>query len=276
MRWLAVAALALVVFAQQRRGGFDGRMAGEQRTVAGVVLRWCPPGQFRMGSPPEEPGHRPDEQQVDVRLSRGFWIGQYEVTQEQWTRIAGSFPQPMDKGIGPDFPVHWVSYVEAQRFCRRLTDMAHAASELDPKWEFQLPTEAQWEYACRSGTSSPWSFDNSLTPSQANFKASGLGTATKAGTYPPNAWGIHDMHGNVFEWVRDWYHSRLPGGTDPDLTDQKGTVNRDGTYSRGRRGGAWNDGAEFLRCALRLRYEPERRSDHIGFRVVAVPRSPDN
>src|SRR5688572_9383783 len=80
MRWIAVAAVGLVVFAQERRTAFDGNMAGEQRTIAGVLLRWCPAGQFRMGSPPDEPGHRPDEKQVDVRLSRGFWIGQYEVT----------------------------------------------------------------------------------------------------------------------------------------------------------------------------------------------------
>jgi formylglycine-generating enzyme required for sulfatase activity len=223
-----------------------------------------------MGSPANEPGHRLDEEQVLVTLSRGFWMGQYEVTQEQWTRFAGAFPQPMDKGVGLQFPVHWVSYIEAERFCRRLTEAAHAARELDPNWEFRLPTEAQWEYACRAGTTTAWSFGHRLSPSQANFKESGLGTATKAGAYPPNAWGIHDMHGNVFEWVRDWYHVRLPGGTDPDLTATKGSPNRDGSYSRVRRGGAWNDPGEFLRSALRLRYEPERRSDHIGFRVVAV------
>jgi formylglycine-generating enzyme required for sulfatase activity len=78
------------------------------------------------------------------------------------------------------------------------------------------------------------------------------------------------MHGNIFEWCRDWYHSRLPGGTDPDLSDRRGLPNRDGTYSRVRRGGAWNDEAKFCRSAMRLRYEPERNSDHIGFRCVAV------
>jgi formylglycine-generating enzyme required for sulfatase activity len=80
------------------------------------------------------------------------------------------------------------------------------------------------------------------------------------------------MHGNVYEWCRDWYHAQLPGGVDPDLSDVKGVQNRDGTFSRARRGGAWNDDWRFLRSACRLRYEPERNSDHIGFRCVLVER----
>ncbi|MDX2152320.1 MAG: formylglycine-generating enzyme family protein [Bryobacteraceae bacterium] len=92
------------------------------------------------------------------------------------------------------------------------------------------------------------------------------------GKYPPNAWGLHDMHGNVWEWCRDWYHRLLPGGLDPDLSDQKGEPNRDGTYSRVRRGGAWIEQGWACRSAVRLRYEPERRSDHIGFRVAAERR----
>jgi sulfatase modifying factor 1 len=97
-----------------------------------------------------------------------------------------------------------------------------------------------------------------------------MNRATPVGIYPANAWGLHDTHGNVFEWCRDWYHERLPGGDDPDLFSTKGTANRDGTFSRARRGGAWGDEGRFCRSALRLRYEPWRRADHIGFRVVAV------
>ena len=99
-----------------------------------------------------------------------------------------------------------------------------------------------------------------------------LGKAAKVGSYPANAWGIHDMHGNIFEWCRDWYHANLSGGTDPDLSEKKGTPNRDGSYSRSRRGGAWDDDGWPCRSAFRLRYEPERRYDHIGFRVMAVQR----
>jgi formylglycine-generating enzyme required for sulfatase activity len=90
-----------------------------------------------------------------------------------------------------------------------------------------------------------------------------LNRATKVGSYPENAWGLHDMHGNVYEWCRDWYHPQLPGGTDPDLSDQKAA-------SRVRRGGAWCDDGQPCRSAHRLRFEPERRSDHIGFRVAVV------
>ena len=96
--------------------------------------------------------------------------------------------------------------------------------------------------------------------------------ACEVGQYPANAWGLHDMYGNEFEWCRDWYHVRLPGGVDPDLYATQGAPNGDGSYSRVRRGGAWTDDAGFCRSALRLRYEPARRADHIGFRVVAVRR----
>ena len=94
--------------------------------------------------------------------------------------------------------------------------------------------------------------------------------AAKVGSYPANAWGLNDMHGNVVEWCRDWYHSRLPGGEDPDLSSVKGTMNGDGTFSRSRRGSAWGDPGWASRCAFRQRFEPERRADHIGFRVAIV------
>lgn len=216
-----------------------------------------------------------------MTISRGFWIGRYEVTQKQWQQIMGAFPQPMDHGSGDDFPVYWVSYLEAEDFCRRLTERAWKAGELDRGWEFRLPTEAQWEYACRAGSTAATAFGDRLSRPDANFSGEPYnggadgpapGLAVKAGSYPGNAWGIHDLHGNVFEWTRDWYHARLPGGVDPDLSGTKGAPNRDGTYSRARRGGAFNDPGWACRCALRLRYEPERRSDHIGFRVVAVQK----
>jgi formylglycine-generating enzyme len=253
---------------------------GEQRVVDGIQLCWCPAGRFRMGSPPGEVERRPDEDQVEVTFPTGFWIGKYEVTQQQWARIAGEFPGPRDHGSGDDLPVYWVNYPECERFCRQLTETAWAAGELEKDWEFRLPTEAQWEYACRAGSSAATSFGDRLSRSQANFGGEpynggqdgpAIKTASKVGSYPANTWGIHDMHGNVFEWCRDWYHTGLPGGTDPDLSAQQGAINQDGTYSRVRRGGAWNDPGWACRSAFRLRYEPDRRSDHIGFRVVAVP-----
>jgi formylglycine-generating enzyme required for sulfatase activity len=173
-----------------------------------------------------------------------------------------------------------VNYIEAETFCRNLTARARAAGEMPPDWEFRLPTEAQWEYACRAGTTTATAFGDSLDARHANFQGTApyngaapgpfLNHATKVGTYPPNAWGVYDTHGNVFEWCRDWYHATLPGGLDPDLSSVKGTPNRDHTYSRTRRGGGWGDEGKFCRSALRLRYEPDRRADHIGFRVAAV------
>jgi formylglycine-generating enzyme required for sulfatase activity len=264
---------------QTRPDTFSGARAGGERTINGVNLIWCPPGRFLMGSPPSEPDRRPDEAQVEVTLSKGFWMGKYEVTQGQWQRLVGEFHGERNKGAGDDFPVYWVNYVEAEGFCRKMTEQARASGELPPGWEFRLPTEAQWEYACRAGTITATSFGDKLSSKQANFQQKpyngaeegpALRRAAKVGSYPANAWGLHDMHGNVFEWCRDWYHAQLPGGTDPDLSSVKGAMNRDGTYSRVRRGGAFVEDGMYCRSAFRLRYEPERRSDHIGFRVVAV------
>lgn len=234
-----------------------------------------------MGSPPTEPERRQDEEQVDVTLTKGFWMDQFEVTQGDWKRVIGRLPGNVSNAEGDDFPVHSVNYPEAEEFCRKLTEMAHAAGELLQEWEFRLPTEAQWEYACRAGTTTATAFGDKLSSKQANFQSKpyngaeegpSLKRAAKVGNYQPNAWGLYDMHGNAFEWCRDWYHAKLPGGNDPDLSAVQGTINRDGTYSRVRRGGAWNDDGMYCRSAFRLRYEPERRSDHIGFRVAAVHR----
>jgi formylglycine-generating enzyme required for sulfatase activity len=278
---LAIAVVACLVAA---RDGFDGKRPGEERTVAGMRLCWCPPGKFTMGSPPGEPERRPIEEQVKVTLTRGFWAGKYEVTQGDWKRVAGKLPGPLTAELaeGDDYPVGNVNFAEAEAFCRRLTELARRSGELPEGWEFRLPTEAQWEYACRAGTTTATAFGDSLSRKQANFKGKpyngaadegpSLGRAATVGSYPPNAWGLHDMHGNTFEWCRDWYHPRLPGGVDPDLHDARPTAqrSRDGSVPRVRRGGAWTDDGWACRSALRLRFEPERRYDHIGFRVVAV------
>lgn len=256
---------------------FAGAKAGDERRVAGVRLCWCPPGRFTMGSPPGEPERRPGEDQVEVRLTQGFWAGKYEVTQGDWRRVVGPLPGPPTAELpeDDDLPVGNVNFAESEGFCRRLTERASAAGEMPADWEFRLPTEAQWEYACRAGTTTATAFGDSLGRRQANFQGKpyngapddgpSLGRAARVGSYAPNAWGIHDMHGNTFEWCRDWYHPKLPGGDDPDLYAKP-------ARSRVRRGGAWTDDGWPCRSAFRLRFEPERRYDHIGFRVVAVRR----
>ncbi len=262
---------------------FAGARAGEERTIAGVVLCWCPPGQFTMGSPPGEPERRPGETQVEVTISRGFWMSKYEATQGDWRRAVGALPGPLTTELpaGDDYPVGNVNFAEAENLCARLTELARGSGALPAGWEFRLPTEAQWEYACRAGTASATSFGDRLSSTQANFRGKpyngaepgpSLGRAARVGSYPANVWGLCDMHGNIYEWCRDWYHARMPGGTDPDLHDAKSTAtpSENGDYSRVRRGGCWADDGWALRTAFRLRFEPERRYDHIGFRVVAV------
>ncbi len=262
---------------------FAGSKGGDEREVGGLKLCWCPPGRFRMGSPRDEPERRPGEDQVDVTLSKGFWTGKFEVTQGQWKRVVGDFPGRLTAGAGDDFPVYTINFAEAEQFCRMLTEKAHASGELPKEWEFRLPTEAQWEYACRAGTTTATSFGDKLSSKQANFQGRpyngaeegpSLKRTAPVGSYPANPWGLHDMHGNVFEWCRDWYHLRLPGGVDPDLYGAKSSASRSGNgdISRVRRGGCWADEGWPCRSAFRLRFEPERRHDHIGFRVVAVRR----
>jgi len=270
---------------KSRDGGppsFAGTKGGDEREVAGVKLCWCPPGHFLMGSPPHEPERRPGEDQVEVNLG-GFWIAKYEATQAQWQRVVGALPGPLTAQLpaGDDLPVGNVNFAEAEAFCQKLTELGHSSGELPRDWEFRLPTEAQWEYACRAGTTTATHFGDQLSSKQANFKGKpyagaeegpSLGRAQKVGSYPANAWGLHDMHGNIYEWCRDWYQARLPGGTDPDLYSAKDTAtpSGNGALSRVRRGGCWCDDGWALRTAFRLRFEPERRYDHIGFRVAVV------
>ena len=238
-----------------------------------------------MGSPRDEPERRPGEDQVEVTLTRGFRAGKCEVMQGDWRQVVGDLPGALTAELpeGDDFPVGNVNFAEAEVFCRKLTEMARASKELPEAWEFRLPTEAQWEYACRAGTKTATSFGDKLSSRQANFKGKPYnggedgpspGKASKVGSYPANPWGLHDMHGNTFEWCRDWYHARLPGGDDPDLYWARATAarNGDGSVSRSRRDGAWCDDGMFCRAAFRVRFESERRYDHIGFRVVAVRR----
>lgn len=261
---------------------FEGNFAGDSSQVAGISLRWCPAGSFVMGSPANELERRGDEDQVNVTLTKGFWMGKFEVLQGEWKSIVGALPGKITEagGEGDRLPLYNVNYAETEYFCKKLTEIAHRLKQLPPDWEFRLPTEAQWEYACRAGTTTATYNGDKFNSYLANIQGSKpyngaemgptVNRATNAGLYPPNPWGLHDIQGNVVEWCRDWYHWGMPGGIDPDLSHVKGTMNRDGTYSRSRRGGAWVDDGWVCRSAFRQRFEPERRYDHIGFRIVAV------
>ena len=268
---------------EKANDSFLGAKAGAEWVVSGVKLCWCPPGKFSMGSPRNEPERRPGEDQVEVTLTKGFWMAKYEATQAEWKRVFGKLPGELTVELpeGDDLPVGNVNFAEVEAFCEKLTELARKSGEFPKDWEFRLPTEAQWEYACRAGTTTATSFGDKINSKQANFTGKpynggeagpSLSRATKVGSYPANAWGLHDMHGNICEWCRDWFHEKLPGGVDPDLHDAKSTAqkNRTGDYSRSRRGGTWADPGWPCRSAFRQRFEPERRYDHIGFRGVAV------
>jgi formylglycine-generating enzyme len=232
-----------------------------------IRFGYCPPGGFEMGSPESEAERRHDEDQVTVEITRGFWMGQYEVTQGQWIAVMRSNPSYFK---GDELPVTEVSWDEAQAFVGRLNQMV----PLPGKWQFVLPTEAQWEYACRAGTKTVFHFGDTLNGSEANcdpdlpygtsIRGRYLGQPSVVGSYPPNAWGLYDMHGNVGEWCADWYGEHLPGGTDP-LGPSSG-------YYRTNRGGSWAWIAKNCRAANRRSFnEQEDQGLDLGFRVAVVP-----
>ena len=247
-------------------------------TVSDLSLEmlWCPPGIFHAGSPPDEELRDFDEILREVTLTKGFWLGKHEVTQTQWEKIMGNNPSHFK---GPDLPAEKMSWDGAKTFCKKLTDRERNEGRLPKGWEYELPTEAHWEYACRAGTKTAWSFGNSPAemPKNANFsdKSSklqgndidyddGFEYTAPVGSFPPNAWGFHDMHGNVFEWCQDW-HGAYP---DRAVTDPTGT--RTGSL-RVLRGGGWFSTAVSCRSAYRGRDPPSNRYNYDGFRVCLSP-----
>ena len=261
---------------------FIGKEAGQVRDDNGLKMKlvWCPAGKFTMGSPASEIGatgrHRENENQVSVTLTRGFWLGKYEVTQQEYARIIGKNPSGFSTGSDGEqdvsgqntdrFPVERVNWDDAMEFCRRLTQQERQAERLLSGWEFTLPTEAQWEYSCRAGTTTPFSCGTKLTVKNANCGGEDDGTlhrTARVGSYAENAWGISDMHGNVFEWCRDFYSEKLPGGPDPDVRKE--------SEFRTLRGGAWNYYSAACRSAQRTYPTSEYRGNNAGFRVALVP-----
>jgi len=219
-----------------------------------------------MGSPKGffagEKGRYSDETQCRVTLTKGFYLGKHEVTQSQWGQVMGSNPS---KFKGADRPVEEVSWNDVTLFCKKLTEIERRAGRLSDGMAYQLPTEAQWEYACRAGTTTAFSFGESLTSRQANIRG-GPGETTEVGTYPANPWGFHDMHGNVWEWCADWYGD-YPSGAARDPVGPAGGSCRVG------RGGSWFGAASGARCADRVRIGPAYSSSYLGFRLSLRPVS---
>jgi formylglycine-generating enzyme required for sulfatase activity len=286
-----------------------GGKAGQVRDDNGLKMQlvWCPPGIFTMENveiieepaakakaisvrssddefdaidepattPVPEPAPRRTMRISPVRvfLSHGYWLGKYEVTQSEWKRIMATEPWKGNQfqSVGDDMPVTWVNWDDATSFCRKLTEQEREAGRLRAGWEYMLPTEAQWERACRARTETVFSFGDEPAKlgDYAWFSVNAMAAAEKGvrgvGQKQPNPWGLYDMHGNVFEWCRDVYAAKLPGGRDPQTTGE--------SPLRIFRGGSWCMDGSYCRSADRS--YPAPRKDYaalgVGLRVALCP-----
>lgn len=250
-----------------------GAQAGQEwdRNSLKMKFCWCPAGSFLMGSPVDERGRdEKNENQVQVELTKGFWLGMHEVTQNEWRSVMESHPWREKTGVkeGVMYPAAYVSWNEATEFCRALTIRERQSGRLPNNWEFALPTEAQWEYACRAGSRTQFEFgdDESQLTRHAWFSDNSFKVAEEyaheVGRKLGNAWGLHDMHGNVWEWCKDGFSERLPGGRDPKVGVLGG--------SRICRGGCWYDPSTNCRSSNRLHSHPGRRGYFVGFRIAII------
>lgn len=243
-------------------------------------------GQFLMGSPAGEPWRKKDEAQHSVTL-RDFYIARYEVTQAQYRELTGSEPGTFK---GTDLPVENVTWFEAVQYCNALSQKERltpaytingaaggSGGGMTVTWDrgangYRLPTEAEWEYAARAGTNTPFNTGENITPDQANYystypyhedgpRGPYRERTVPVGSFQPNAWGLYAMHGNVWEWCWDRYGAYSPEAQ----TDPAGPA--EGTF-RVNRGGGWNDFAKHIRSAYRAAHTPSNRTFNIGFRVA--------
>lgn len=237
--------------------------------LAGFI--WVPPGEFLMGSPTEESGRDPDESpQTQVLISRGFWMGKCEVTQSEYQQVVGN--NPSNETGDANRPVERVSWFDAMEYCKKLTQACETQGKLPEGYAYRLPTEAEWEYACRAGSMTRFSYgeDKSATrlSEYAWFSRNSDSMTHPVGTKQPNKWGLFDMHGNVWEWCIDRWEDSLPGGT---ITN---SVRVAAGRLRVARGGSWLYDAKACRSANRDDYSPWDRCSDIGFRVVLAPVPP--
>ena len=272
------------------KGGFLGlgepKILTSRRTVdveyraedlgKGVQLQLVviPGGTFRMGSPTGEKDRDSDEGPQHNVTIQPFLMGRYAVTQAQWEQVSALTKVKIDLEADParfkgaNRPVERVSWYEAIEFCARLSKATGK--------EYRLPSEAEWEYACRAGTTTPFYFGETIATNLANYDGNytyGQGTkgeyrqqTTEVGQFPPNAYGLYDMHGNVYEWCADHWHASYEGAP----TDGTTWLSSDEGAYRLLRGGSWHDLPWYCRSAFRRRHLPDGRYYHLGFRVVCA------
>ena len=240
------------------------RKAGDVITIAimgvQVNFRWCPPGEFMMGSPMSENGRFNDERLHAVKLSRGFWMAETETTQELWQAVMGSNPSAFK---GNDLPVERVSWGECLAFIKRIEGYAPKGTE------FALPSEEHWEYACRANSTGWDGVTASDLTGMAWYDANAGKVTHPVGRRAPNGWGLYDMHGNVSEWCADAYG---------DYTNAGAPKSNGSSFvsDRVRRGGGWLDGARYCRAACRGRGTPGEKSNTVGFRLELTDFSPES
>jgi formylglycine-generating enzyme required for sulfatase activity len=280
----------------------------------GLAMQPIPAGKFLMGSPGEEPGRTVLEgPPTEVTISRPFWLGRTPVTQAQWRAVMGTDlagqvkkyfsndndPARLLSGTGDEVAMYYVSWDDAAAFCAKLNDRARAEGSLPAGYEFTLPTEAEWEYACRAGTTAatyagPVSYYGSNDAprldliawyagnSSVGYEGAGWDTSgwpgkqypggqagvRRVGQKQPNAWGLYDMLGNVYEWCLDYASPALPGGSVVDPTGPGEGLDRI------IRGGSWHSAAVYCRAASRKWNGPSNGLPFIGFRLALAPRRP--
>lgn len=285
IRWLVVSLLAVAAADASADDNAVQNAAVAKPVVItnsiGMKLARIPTGKFRMGSPRTELERDPQEVQHEVSISRPFFLGVYEVTQAEFAKIIGDRHQAAfsaASGGGPDHPMENVAHEDTAVFCNKLSALD---AELRAGRKYRLPTEAEWEYACRAGATQAFHYGAALSSKQANFNGARpyggaetgpyLRRTSKVGTYPPNAFGLFDMHGNVAEWCADWYdpdyYTNSPSDDPPG--PPVGVLSDDyGNFFRVARGGSWLDDARACRAAFRMRGMHRNRYFLIGFRVA--------
>jgi formylglycine-generating enzyme required for sulfatase activity len=279
----------------------EGTTAGETRSFGGIEMVWCPPGEFLMGSPESEDVYEYNETQHRVTLTKGFWLAMTECTQRQWESVMGTDVDRLKgtaaedatfgdvNAVGPAVAMYFTSWNDAQDWLGEMNQ----TQPLPAGWKWTLPTEAQWEYACRAGTKTETYAGplvvqgihnaptlDSIAWYSGNSSVSYTGEGTETGDweekqYPggtagvrqvglkqPNAWGLHDMLGNVWEWCADWRGDY----SNTSVADPRGET--DGTL-RVDRGGGWYGYSWDCRSPARGSMSPETRGDYLGFRPAA-------
>lgn len=284
---------------------FDKFMAEElavPNQPLALTMLWIPPGRFWMGSPPTEPERGDSEAPMHLLQMQGFFMSQTPITQAQWRQVVRSNErsgerwgrelstkpsrfQEENSGLFPgeantdNRPVEQVSWLDAMEFCSRLSQRIGR--------NYTLPSEAQWEYACRAGTTTPFHFGGTISPELANYVGNHAyadgptGTyrrqTTPVGLFPANAWGLQDMHGNVWEWCLDEWHESYEDASSNGqawLDVAEGEKSKESVKTRLLRGGSWGGDPGRCRSAYRGRSRAEDANDDVGFRVVCLPQDP--